>query len=731
VSSPVSLARPGSYSAIFCGSNRGFWAIDGSSGTVYGWGYNNNGALGDNTKTTRSSPVSLARPGSYKMVNGSMSHTLFIDGATGNIWASGSGTSGALGNNTTTGVSSPVSIARPGSYSVIVAYGNTALAIDASTGGIWGWGSNSGQIGDNTTTGKSSPVSIRRSGSYSAIALGASHLLMIDAANGSIWATGSNSGQIGDNTTTNRSSPVSCARPGSYKMIAAGASASAAIDATDGSLWVWGFNSNGILGNNTLSSVSSPVSFARPGSYAYVHIGPNALVAIDAANGSLWTCGNNVFGQLGDGTTVTRSSPVSVLGNRSYVSAKAGGNSIIAMTADGTLYVWGYDGVNQLGRRIQGYTTTIIPINSTLSFSKIKNNIFLSADGNIYCTGSDGVGSLGANSNVDTSVLVPIARPASYKAIATTWSSTLDSYTACAAIEGSTGNIFTWGHNHSGQLGNNTIVNNSSPISIARLGSYSQISGGLFASYFVAIDASTGMVWGWGDNSNGQLGDNTRTTKSSPVSIRRPGSYSQVAICGIATFMIDASNGSIWGCGVGALGLLGNNTVSSYSSPVSLARPGSYSKIAQSVITGYAIDGSDGSVWAWGTGSAGQLGDGTTTAKSSPVSMLGGRSYVDVLGVVGPISGDATVYLLTAEGVVYACGNNSYGQFGNGTTVGSSSPVALPFSNVTAIHQTSSSSIILIIDAEAPVVDTQPTNLTKVQGETAQFSVVAHGNPSL
>ena len=731
VSSPVAIA--GNWvdycASIISGTSKRWFLVD-SSGICYFIGRDQSGAGATNVVSTTdyTIPISIARPGSYKQaLSNTSSSSYFIDGATGNIWASGLGTSGALGNNTTTGVLSPVSIARPGSYSVIVAYNNTAVTIDAATGMVWGWGVNtSGQLGDNTVANKSSPVSCARPGSYSSVALGLQHLLMIDAANGSIWATGSNSGQLGDNTTSNRSSPVPCTRPGSYKMIAAGASASAAIDATDGSLWVWGFNSNGILGNNSLSSVSSPVSFARPGSYAYVYIGSNAIVAIDASNGSLWASGLNVYGQLGDGTTVTRSSPVSVLGNRSYVSAKAGVDSIIAMTADGTVYTWGYDDTNQLGRQAVVNTKNIIPVLSTLGFTKIQNNVFLDANGNVYCSGTNGVGSLGDNSNTDSSTLVSIARPGSYKDIACTNSSTFDTYTACAAIDGATGSIVTWGYNHIGQLGDVTTTSKSSPVAIARPGSYIKVSGSELDSHFVAIDAATGMVWGWGSNSLGGLGDRTTTNKSSPVSCARPGSYSQVIAHGFNTLMIDASNGSIWSCGTGISGVLGDNTTAGKSSPVSLARPGSYCKISGNATSGYAIDASDGSVWAWGLNSSGQLGDGTTTTRYSPVSVLGGRSYVDVVGVAS-----ANVYLLTADSVVYASGSNSSGQFGDGTYNGCSSPIALPFSNVLSIHKSFNNNLILTIDATTPVVDTQPTSAVKIQGETATFSVVAHGNPTL
>lgn len=640
VSSPVSLARPGSYSAIFCGSTRGFWAIEGSTGTVYGWGYNNNGALGDNTKTTRSSPVSLARPGSYKMVNGSMSHTLFIDGATGNIWSSGLNTSGQLGNNTLNSTSSPVSIARPGSYSSVV--------VSTNIGG--------------------DPTSL--------------------------------------------------------------ISSSYALDAATGNIWAWGDNTVGQLGNNSMTGTSSPVSIARPGSYSAISAYDYVVAAIDASDGSLWSWGLNALGNIGDGTTISRSSPVSVLGGRSYISVAVGSTGTYAMTSDGTIYCIGLDSSNYFGRQATIYTTSLIPVLSALSFTKINSSIYLDSSGNVYCSGSGGAGSLGNNTMDDSVSPVSIARPGSYTDIAMTFLAnsgvTHTLYTACAAIDGATGNIWIWGHNFRGQLGNNTMTSTSSPVSIARPGSYSTISGSVGGN-FAAIEASTGNVYVWGHNGNGQLGINSLTATSSPVSIARPGSYSYVYASYFATLFIDGATGRIYGSGSNSSGQLGNLTIATRSSPVSLARPGSYKMAVMCMASSYAIDASDGSLWAWGANTIGQLGDGTLAGKSSPVSVLGARSYVSLLGSAN----SSTVFMLDSSGTIWALGDNSNGQFGNGTTVSASSPISLAIQSVKFINKTSNPGTLLTIDAEAPVVDTQPSNATKVQGETVQFTVAAHGNPSL
>ena len=735
IKSPVPI--PGVW-ANYCGSarstNKGWFLID-AAGMVFFIGFDastlGNGAT--NTGLPYTVPTSIARPGSYKMVDvtGSSLTSVFLDGSDGSIWVSGSAASGSLGNNTATAVSSPVTIARPGSYfKVVGGVSANIAAIDGSNGSIWTWGlGTSGQLGDNTATTKSSPVSVKRPGSYSDVSVGNSVTLMIDGSNGSVWSTGlGTSGQLGDNTATTKSSPVSLARPGSYSKVYAGRDICFAIEASTGMIYGWGSNGTlGLLGvNNTTAGYSSPIAIARPGSYKDIACKGLSTWAIDGSDGSLWAWGVNYFGQLCDGTTISRTSPISVLGGRSYSSIKCGDDSFCAMTADGTVYVAGYDAANQLGRQVPFYTQTIIPILSSIPFSKIYNNIFLDTLGNIYCTGPNGNGSLGDNTNTDSDSLVSIARPGSYKDIASVYYSSQDSNVTCAAIDGSTGMIYTWGYNNQGQLGDSTTsTSRSSPISISRSSSYSMVSGGGLGTNFMAIDASSGMIWGWGLNSAGQLGDNTTTGKSSPVSIRRPGSYSSV-LAGTSSYFIDATTGNIWACGTNSFGQLGDGSILTRSSPVAIQRAASYSKVMIAAAgSTYAIDASDGSVWAWGYNGSGQLGDGTITNKSSPISMLGGRSYIDIA------AGAQTVYLLTSGGVVYAAGYNQSGQFGDNTTINASSPISLPFSNVLAIHRTPSANLILIIDATVPAVDTQPSNAVKVQGETAQFTVVAHGNPSL
>ena len=333
-SSPVSIARSSTYKITSIGNAHSL-AIDAATDMVWAWGYNATGQLGNNAAGDQSSPVSIARAGSYNALVAGYNHNLAIDAATGMVWAWGNNGQGQLGTGNQTNQSSPVSIARIGSYKAIAANGSSnnysqSLAIDAATGMVWAWGQNyDGRLGDNTVFDRSSPVSIARAGSYSAIAVGDSHCLAIDAATGMVWAWGYGSyGRLGNNLASSRSSPVSIARAGSYSAIASGSyggnAHSLAIDAATGMVWAWGRNNDGQLGNNDTASQSSPVSIVRAGSYSAISAGGKFSLAIDAVTGMVWAWGNNDEGRLGNDATAAQSSPVSIASTKKFSKISAG-----------------------------------------------------------------------------------------------------------------------------------------------------------------------------------------------------------------------------------------------------------------------------------------------------------------------------------------------------------------------------------------------------------------------
>jgi alpha-tubulin suppressor-like RCC1 family protein len=227
------------------------------------------------------------------------------------------------------------------------------------TSGLYLWGGNSsGQLGDNTTILKSSPVQIGAS-SWTSIAGGAQHSVAIRN-DGLLFAWGYNafSGQVGDNTAINRSSPVQIGAS-SWTAIACGNYHSLAIR-NDRLLFAWGGNSSGQLGDNTTINKSSPVQIGSS-SWIAVAGGTQSSNSIAIRNdGLLFTWGYNNNGQLGDNTTIAKSSPVQI-GANSWSIVKAGTGHSLAIRNDGLLFTWGVASLGQTGNDFSNTYPTKIP----------------------------------------------------------------------------------------------------------------------------------------------------------------------------------------------------------------------------------------------------------------------------------------------------------------------------------------------------------------------------------
>ena len=266
----------------------------------------------------------------------------------------GANSNGQLGDNTVTSKSSPVqTIACGANWKQISCVYNSTVAIKTD-GTLWTWGfNNNGQLGDNTVTSKSSPVQTIAGGTnWKILSRGGIYHMVAIKTDGTLWTWGYNVyGQLGDNTGTSRSSPVQTIAFGTnWMQVSAGTSFTAAIK-TDGSLWLWGNNAYGQLGDNTVLRKSSPVqTITRGNNWKQVSCGDTHTVAVKT-NGTLWSWGDNSSGKLGDNTTAARrSSPVQTVAfGTNWKQVSAGYYSTAAIKTDGTLWAWGYNAGGQLG----------------------------------------------------------------------------------------------------------------------------------------------------------------------------------------------------------------------------------------------------------------------------------------------------------------------------------------------------------------------------------------------
>jgi alpha-tubulin suppressor-like RCC1 family protein len=311
-------------------------------GNLFTWGHNTNGNLGDNTATQRITPVTTLSGGAnWKQVACSQSisngHTAAIK-TDGTLWIWGFNGYGQLGDNTSFlgGRSTPVTTFVGGTNWKQVVCGRDHTSAIKTDGTLWTWGRNSyGQIGDNTSgTNRLTPVTTFAGGTnWKQVSCGAVNFTAAIKTDGTLWVWGRNAfGQLGDNTTTTRSTPVTTfAGETNWKQVSCGRLHTSAIK-TDGTLWAWGRGANGQLGDNTITQKNTPVTtFAGGDNWKQVDSGYGHISAIKT-DGTLWTWGRNNNGQLGDNTTTTRSTPVTTFAGGTNWKQVAGGYRHTAAT---------------------------------------------------------------------------------------------------------------------------------------------------------------------------------------------------------------------------------------------------------------------------------------------------------------------------------------------------------------------------------------------------------------
>ncbi len=317
-----------------------------SDGTLWAWGRNNYGQLGDGTTVNKSSPIQIGTDTNWVSISCGQDYTIAIK-SDGTLWAWGGNNYGQLGDGTAVDKHSPTQIGTDTSWTSISCGQGHTIAIK-SDGTLWAWGLNNyGQLGDGTIVDKHSPIQIGTDTSWASISCGRYHTIAIKS-DGTLWAWGWNyDGQLGDGTTGDKHSPIQIGTDTDWVSISCGQGYTIAIK-SDGTLWAWGNTGFGQLGDGTTVNKSSPIQIGTDTSWASISCGYFHTIAIKS-DGTLWAWGWNYYGQLGDGTTVDKNSPIQIGTDTDWVSISCGRYHTIAIKSDGTLWAWGYNSSGQLG----------------------------------------------------------------------------------------------------------------------------------------------------------------------------------------------------------------------------------------------------------------------------------------------------------------------------------------------------------------------------------------------
>ncbi|MCC6251570.1 MAG: T9SS type A sorting domain-containing protein [Bacteroidia bacterium] len=372
-SNAQSIAAGGWHSVVIC-----------SDKTVKAFGENNTGQLGNGDNTDQNQPVSAGSLNNIIAVSAGgdqlEAHSMALK-SDGTVWCWGSNLYGQLGNASTTNTNTPVQSLLVSGMTAISAGGWHSVALK-NDGTVWTWGWNmDGQLGDGTTTDRIVLGQVNGLSDIVAISAGTYHVLALKS-DGTVWAWGDNQyGQIGNgNTGTDVTSPIMVNGLNNVVKISAGRFFSLAVK-NDGTVWTWGQNQYGQLGNSTTNDSNTPVQVSNLNDVNPKVVATGAFHCVVMKNdGSLWAWGRNTYGNLSDNTVTHRSLPIQMQGLSDAEGAAAGTNFTIVYKSDGSFWGCGRNASGQLGdgtltqHNILTQSTGMCPIISGIKESKIKQD---------------------------------------------------------------------------------------------------------------------------------------------------------------------------------------------------------------------------------------------------------------------------------------------------------------------------------------------------------------------
>ncbi|MCL2814556.1 MAG: S-layer homology domain-containing protein [Oscillospiraceae bacterium] len=364
---PITASADGGAYPIVSTSYQHTMAIA-DDGSLWAWGKNEAGQLGDGTKTDKTAPVQIESEVKFAQVSAGYQHTAAI-ADDGSLWAWGRNDKGQLGDGTNTNRSTPVKakIESETKFAQVSAGFEYTMALD-SEGSLWAWGINNyGQLGDGTNDSKTAPVQIESEVKFAQVSASYGHTMAIDR-DGRLWAWGCNYyGELGDGTHEYRNAPTKTKIESGTKFIqvSAGRNYTMAID-SEGSLWAWGNNEHGQLSGGSTANIIVPTKIASGTKFAQVSAGSAHTMAIDRV-GNLWAWGSNSSGELGDGSKDNRNWPTNIASGTKFVQVLASGAYTMAVDRDGSLWAWGINWYGQLGDGTKTDRKDPVKINATVN----------------------------------------------------------------------------------------------------------------------------------------------------------------------------------------------------------------------------------------------------------------------------------------------------------------------------------------------------------------------------
>lgn len=346
-------------------------------------------------------------------------------------------------------------------------------------------------------------------------------------------------------------------------------------------------------------------------------------------DGTLWACGENKYGELGDGSTTDRNLPKKILNDVEYVSS--GLTHTLIVKSDGSLWACGQNSDYQLGDGSKNTMHTPVKIMDDVACVSAGSyySLILKKDGTLWGCGDNDNGKLGNGS--EETITSPQKIMNNVASISAGWYHSL--------IVKNDGSLWSCGYNNCGQLGDGTKTNRSKPQKI--MDNVKSASAGNYTSFIITND---GTLWACGSNGDGELGDGTNENRKSPVKIMED--VSSVSAKYDHSLIIK-NDGTLWACGNNEYGQLGDGTTINRNTPIKIMDGVS---LCSSGRTHSLIVKSDKSLWVYGKNTDGQLGDGTEWGSATPFMIVGSSSPSDIIvPTTSKIHDNKTIYSLSGQ----------------------------------------------------------------------------------
>ncbi len=431
--------------------------------------------------------------------------------SSGTVWTWGENTRQELGNGSSENSAVPVQVASVSTAVGVSSQGYHSLAA-LTNGGVYAWGSNfSGDFGTGGSATKVAPTAVPGMTAVNSVVggRGFSYALKTD---GTLWTWGNNTnGELGNGTQVSTSAPAQVSALTGVAQVAAGGFHGVAVK-TDGTVWAWGYNRFGELGNGTQTSSTTPIQ-VWVDSVTAVAAGAAHTLAL-RSDGTVWGWGYSIDGELGTGiANVFYMTPTQVPGLTGIVAISAGDFHSLALKNDGTVWAFGLNSSAQLG--IGNTTTSLVPVQvanltgvSSISAGYYHNLAVRGTDGTAWAWGSNPNGELGNGTNVASAVPVQVSGLTRVTGVAA------GAYHSLAVAGGTS---YGWGANFLGAVGNGFNLENRSvpsPVVNSSAIPLTKLTAG--EDHSLAL-SSSGALYSWGSNFTGQLGLGYNGATPSPV----------------------------------------------------------------------------------------------------------------------------------------------------------------------------------------------------------------------